>query len=328
MGTLGALHSEDWFPTGRTQRRRYADAVPDTSFTTRGLGHAYGNIAALHSLDLTVPEGRVGLVGANGAGKSTLIKILLGIITPTTGTASVLGMDSQAQLIDIRSIIGYMPEGPCLPLDQTAADFLVYAAGTAGLPARAARQRASDVLTLVGLNEERFRYLGDYSTGMKQRAKLAQAIVHDPKLVFLDEPTSGLDPSGREEMLDLIARLGTFGIDVIVSSHVLRDIERTCDWVVMLDRGTLLDSAPLGAAESQGIVRLELNDHTDEVERELQTLGASVTRALRVLTVSHADADVFDLIVRATISQGASIRRLDAGGATLEEMFMRKGAAT
>ncbi len=161
-----------------------------TAFTTAGLGHAYGDIAALHSLNLSIPKGRTGLVGANGAGKTTLIKVLLGILKPTVGSATVLGMDIAKETIDVRSVIGYMPEGPCLPLDQTAADFLVYAAGTAGLPRAAARQRASDVLTLVGLDEERFRYLGDFSTGMKQRAKLAQAIVHHPDLVFLDEPTA------------------------------------------------------------------------------------------------------------------------------------------
>jgi ABC-2 type transport system ATP-binding protein len=302
--------------------------VPENAFTTTDLGHAYGSVAALHSLNLAVPDGRVGLVGANGAGKSTLIKILLGILTPTTGTATVLGMDTRTDLIDIRSLVGYMPEGPCLPLDQTAADFLVYAAGTAGLPPKAARQRASDVLTLVGLDEERFRYLGDFSTGMKQRAKLAQAIVHDPKLVFLDEPTSGLDPSGREEMLDLIARLGTFGIDVVVSSHVLRDIERTCDWVVMLDEGTLLDSAPLGGVVAEGAVRLEVNGSPDTMVAELGRAGASVTAAGRRIMVTHPSADVFDIIRDAAVASGSSIRRLDSGGATLEEMFLTKGART
>ncbi len=302
--------------------------MPENAFTTSDLGHAYGSVAALHSLDVAVPEGRVGLVGANGAGKSTLIKILLGILTPTTGTATVLGMDTRSDMIDIRSLVGYMPEGPCLPLDQTAADFLVYAAGTAGLPPKAARQRASDVLTLVGLDEERFRYLGDFSTGMKQRAKLAQAIVHDPKLVFLDEPTAGLDPSGREEMLDLIARLGTFGIDVVVSSHVLRDIERTCDWVVMLDEGTLLDSAPLGAVAAEGAVRLEVNGSPDAMLAELSRTGASITADGRRLIVAHPSADVFDIIRDAAVASGSSIRRLDSGGATLEEMFLTKGART
>jgi ABC-2 type transport system ATP-binding protein len=299
--------------------------VADTSFTTSGLGYAYGDIVALHSLDFIVPPGRTGLVGANGAGKSTLIKLLLGILTPTVGTATVLGMDTQTQTIDIRSIVGYMPEGPSLPLDQTAADFLVYAAGTAGLPKRAARQRASDVLTLVGLNEERFRYLGDFSTGMKQRAKLAQAIVHDPKLVFLDEPTAGLDPSGREEMLDLIERLGSFGIDVVVSSHVLRDIERTCDWVVMLDEGTLLHAGPIGDQQTDGAVLLELIDDPQPVVTALASVGASVTPRGRAMEVSLPNGDVYDAIRDAVVQTGASIRRLDGAGGTLEDMFLHHG---
>lgn len=299
--------------------------MADTSFTTSGLGYAYGDIVALHSLDFIVPPGRTGLVGANGAGKSTLIKLLLGILTPTVGTATVLGMDTQTQTIDIRSIVGYMPEGPSLPLDQTAADFLVYAAGTAGLPKRAARQRASDVLTLVGLNEERFRYLGDFSTGMKQRAKLAQAIVHDPKLVFLDEPTAGLDPSGREEMLDLIERLGSFGIDVVVSSHVLRDIERTCDWVVMLDEGTLLHAGPIGDQQTDGAVLLELIDDPQPVVTALARVGASVTPRGRAMEVSLPNGDVYDAIRDAVVQTGASIRRLDGAGGTLEDMFLHHG---
>ncbi len=301
--------------------------MPSTAFTTSGIGHAYGKIAALHSLDLDVPSGRIGLVGANGAGKSTLIKILLGILTPTTGTATVLGMDTRRDLVEMRSVIGYMPEGNCLPLDQTAADFLVYAAGTAGLPPRAARQRASEVLTLVGLDEERFRYIGDFSTGMKQRAKLAQAIVHDPKLVFLDEPTSGLDPSGRDEMLDLISRLGRFGIDVVVSSHVLRDIERTCDWVVMLDEGTLLDSLPIGGAAADDVVRVEVNEGSERIAASLRAAGADVEVDGDVLRVRHESIDVFDVIRDAAASSGTSLRRLGAGGATLEELFLQKGAA-
>lgn len=297
----------------------------DTSFTTSNIGYAYGDIAALHSLDFEVPKGRTGLVGANGAGKSTLIKLLLGILTPVTGTATVLGMDTRRDTISIRSVVGYMPEGPCLPLDQTAADFMVYAAGTAGLPKRAARQRASDVLTLVGLNEERFRYLGDFSTGMKQRAKLAQAIVHDPKLVFLDEPTAGLDPSGREEMLDLIQRLGGFGIDVVVSSHVLRDIERTCDWVVMLDRGTLLHAGPIHGEQTEGVVLLELIDDPEPVSAALVGVGASVTTLGRTMRISFARGDVYDAIHDAVVRTGSSIRRLDGTGGSLEDMFLHHG---
>jgi ABC-2 type transport system ATP-binding protein len=297
----------------------------ETAFTATNLGHAFGHIVALAGLDLSVPKGRTGLVGANGAGKSTLIKILLGIIAPAEGSTTVLGMDTEGDLVGIRSVIGYMPEGPCLPLDQTAADFLVYAAGTAGLPREAARQRASDVLTLVGLDEERFRYLGDFSTGMKQRAKLAQAIVHDPDLVFLDEPTSGLDPSGRDDMLDLISRLGTFGIDVVVSSHVLRDIERTCDWVVMLDEGKLLHSGPIGSDAADDAVRVELASDPSPLSEHLQRQGASVRVEGSTLLVRSDTADVYRLIRDAAAANDATLRRLSGGGSTLEELFINHG---
>ncbi len=193
---------------------------------TEDLGFAYGDHVALHHVSVTIPAGRIGLVGANGAGKTTLIRILLGILRPTVGKTTVLDADPLHDPVAVRSRIGYMPELDCLPMAQTAADFMIYAAELAGIPPKAARQRASDVLTLVGLDEERFRPLGGFSTGMKQRAKLAQAIVHDPELVLLDEPTAGLDPEGRDEMLDLICRLGGFGINVVTSSHVLSDIER------------------------------------------------------------------------------------------------------
>ena len=163
---------------------------------TRGLYKHYGNIKALEEVDLDVPPGVTGLIGANGAGKTTLIRLVLGLIRPTYGTVSVFGRAVEDDPAGLRARIGYMPEGKCLPLDQTAADFVAYAAELAGIPPLEARRRASETLFLVGLHEERFRHLGDFSTGMQQRVKLAQSIVHDPDLVLLDEPASGLDPAG------------------------------------------------------------------------------------------------------------------------------------
>ena len=286
------------------------------------LGHAYGDVVALHGLDLEVPPGRVGLVGANGAGKTTLIKILLGILTPTVGSVEVLGTDPTDDLIEVRSRIGYMPEGECLPKDQTAADFISYAAELAGVPPNESRQRASDILSMVGLHEERFRYLGDFSTGMKQRAMLAQAIVHDPEMVFLDEPTAGLDPAGREEMLDLISRLGGFGINVLVSSHVLPDIERTCDWVVMLDGGQVLRNGPLSGLTETGVVEIEVVEGADLVAAELRRLGATVEQAGEVLHLTSAPGDPFVLARDALAETGLPLRRLGARSTTLEDIFL------
>lgn len=292
--------------------------------STSQLGHAYGDIVALHHLDFTVPAGRIGLVGANGAGKSTLIKVLLGILDPTEGAAQVLGIGVADDPIAVRARVGYMPEETCLPLAQTAADFTVYAAELAGIPTKAARQRASDVLTLVGLHEERFRYLGEFSTGMKQRAMLAQAIVHDPDLVFLDEPTAGLDPEGREEMLSLIGRLGEFGINVLVSSHVLTDIESTCDWVVMLDGGRVLRTGPLTGITGRDSVDVELLGDTDAVITALQKRGAEVEARGAVLRVRSTD-DAFDLIRDALAEAGAGMKRLSQSETSLEDIFLAAG---
>src|SRR5438309_851284 len=215
---------------------------------TDGLTRRYPGVTALDWLTLSVEPGIIGLVGANGAGKSTLIKILLGLLPATRGSASVLGLDSAREGPRIRGLVGYMPEHDCLPPDISATELVVHLGRISGLPAAAARERAADTLRHVGLYEERYRPIGGYSTGMKQRVKLAQALVHDPKLVMLDEPTNGLDPAGRVEMLELIRRVGTeFGISVLVSSHLLGEIERICDHVIVIDAGRLLRSSAIDA---------------------------------------------------------------------------------
>jgi ABC-2 type transport system ATP-binding protein len=289
---------------------------------TEDLGHAYGDHVALHHVSVAIPEGRIGLVGANGAGKTTLIRILLGILRPTVGHATVFDTDPRSDPVAVRARIGYMPELDCLPVAQTAADFMVYAAELAGIPSRAARQRASDVLTLVGLDEERFRPLGGFSTGMKQRAKLAQAIVHDPELVLLDEPTAGLDPEGRDDMLDLISRLGGFGINVVTSSHVLSDIEATCDWVVMLDAGSVLRQGPLHTMLATDTVEVELFDDPAPVLERLGAAGCTVEQDGHRLTVSAAEGNVSELIIDAVVASGMGIRRMGSRAQSLEDVFL------
>ena len=288
----------------------------------RDLGHAFGTVVALHSVNFDVPPGRIGLVGANGAGKTTLIQILLGILTPTTGTATVFENNATTEFLSVRGRVGYMPENDCLPLDMTAADFLIHAAGLAGLPGNAARQRASDVLTLAGLHEERFRRIGGFSTGMKQRTKLAQAIVGHPDLVFLDEPTAGLDPEGREDMLDLISRLGGFGINALVSSHVLGDIERTCDWVLMLDGGRVIRSGPLDQLVEDDVASVEIIGDRNAVAAALTDAGATVEHDGRHLLVRAPDSDPFLLIRDALAATGAGMLSLGPRSTSLEDVFL------
>src|SRR5439155_23260500 len=194
-------------------------------------------VTALDGLTVAIAPGITGLVGANGAGKSTLIKIMLGLLPPTSGRAVVLGHNVAASGERIRTLTGYMPEHDCLPPDVNGTEFVTHLGRMSGLPATAAKERAAESLRHVGLHEERYRLIGTYSTGMKQRVKLAQALVGDPRLLLLDEPTTGLDPGGRGAMLDLITRIGgEFGISILVSSHLLGEVERICDHVVALER--------------------------------------------------------------------------------------------
>ena len=269
----------------------------------RGLTKRYPGVTALDGVDLDLPAGRVGLVGANGAGKTTLFRLLLGLSRPDAGTVEVCGIPVADDPIGVRSQIGYMPEHDCLPLDQTAADVVATFGELGGLPVRAARQRASEVLDLVGLDEARFRSVGGFSTGMRQRTKLAQAIVADPKLVLLDEPTAGLDPSGREEMLALVARLGTFGIAVVLATHLLDDVARVCDHVVMLDAGRLVTDAPTESLLKQtGQVTVDVGPGwSTALTAALTARGLAVTTddigTLEVTVSSDADLDTIRDVV-------------------------------
>jgi len=268
-----------------------------------GLTKRYPGITALDAVDLDIPAGRVGLVGANGAGKTTLFRLLLGLSVPDAGTVEVCGIPVADDPIGVRSRIGYMPEHDCLPLDQTAADVVATFGELGGLPVRAARQRASEVLDLVGLDEARFRPVGGFSTGMRQRTKLAQAIVADPQLVLLDEPTAGLDPSGREEMLALVDRLGSFGIAVVLATHLLDDVARVCDHVVMLDGGRLVTDAPTDTLLHQtGTVTVDVGPAAAEaLAAALTARGLAVTTddtvTLEVTVSGDSDLDTIRNVV-------------------------------
>ena len=296
--------------------------------TTSALTRRFGSVTAVDALSVRVEPGVVGLIGANGAGKSTLIKMLLGLLPATSGSATVLDLDVATRGEAIRELVGYMPEHDCLPPDVSATEFVVHLARMSGLPVTAARERAADTLRHVGLYEERYRPIGGYSTGMRQRVKLAQALVHDPRLVLLDEPTNGLDPAGREEMLGLIRRVGTeFGISVLVTSHLLGELERVCDHVVVIDGGRLLRaSSTADMTAASGVLVVEVDDRADEVAAGLELAGLPVHRAGRLLEVGLAGDATYDHVRDTVARLGVGLVRMERRRHRMAEMFTTEGA--
>jgi ABC-2 type transport system ATP-binding protein len=282
-----------------------------------------GGVTALDGLTLSIEPGIVGLVGANGAGKSTLIKILLGLLDATSGSASVLDLDVSRQGMAIRQLVGYMPEHDCLPSDVSASDFVNHMARMSGLPKAAARERTSDVLRHVGLFEERYRPMGGYSTGMKQRVKLAQALVHDPKLLLLDEPTNGLDPAGRDEMLELVSRTGTeFGIAIIMASHLLGEIERVCDYLVAIDAGRLLRAAALQTFTQQtGVLIVEVDERPEALADDLAARGHDVRVDGHNVLVQIEHDETYDHVRDAIVDLGLAMIRIEQRRSKLEDLF-------
>ena len=290
---------------------------------TSGLTKHYGQVKALEKLDLAVEPGIIGLVGANGAGKSTLFKILLGLLAPTSGTATMLGMDSVRETRGIRQVVGYMPEHDCLPPDVGATEFVTHMARISGLPRTAARERTAEVLRHVGLYEERYRQIGGYSTGMKQRVKLAQALVHDPKVLLLDEPTNGLDPTGRDEMLDLIKRTGTeFGITVVVASHLLGEIEQVCSYLLAIDAGRLLSAAPISHfTQRTPVLAIEVEDGAGRLVAALAAAGARAREdGGRVLVAIESEA-LYDTVRDAVADLALPLVRMQQERGRLEDLF-------
>ena len=299
--------------------------------SVQGLTKRFGRRTALNQLTFDVPRACIGLLGANGAGKTTLVRALLGLTNPTSGQATVLGLDTRTQGIEIRKQVGYMPESDCLPPGATAADFVAHMGEMSGLPTRASRQRAADVLYQVGLREERYRLIKGFSTGMKQRVKLAQALVHDPGVVFLDEPTAGMDPQGRDDMLALIERIyRMLGIAVVVSSHILEDIERVCDHVVIIAEGRLVVDQPLaGIGEPQGDLLVRIDGNQEAFVTRMNERGITVRRNpdgdlhdIDELIVSDNSQRTLDAVRDVAAELDVGLRSLRMKGRTLEDLYL------
>jgi ABC-2 type transport system ATP-binding protein len=289
---------------------------------------AYGRSVALREVTAGFSAGTVGLLGPNGAGKSTLIKALLGFVTPSDGRMRVLGMDVAASPLDIRARVGYMPENDAHVPGMNAVSFVAYCGELAGLPRVDAMQRAHEVLFYVGLGEARYRNVETYSTGMKQRIKLAQALVHDPDLLLLDEPTNGMDPKGRDEMLELIRDLGhNKGVNLILSSHLLPDVEFACDDVVVIDKGRVAVQGPIDhLKQPRGrVFELRVKPGAGGLDAFIEALrGAGLDchatddDVMRVFVPGESGARrVFEL---AAVSD-AQVRHLRPSVPTLEDVF-------
>ncbi len=289
----------------------------------------YGKNIALNDVTAIFPQGAVGLLGPNGAGKSTLLKSLLGFLVPEQGSMRVLGMDVATSALEIRERIGYMPETDAHIPGMNAVSFVAYCAQLSGLPAVDAMQRAHEVLYYVGLGEARYRNLETYSTGMKQRIKLAQAIVHDPDLLFLDEPTNGMDPKGRDEMLELIYDLAhNKNVNLILSSHLLPDVEHTCDYVVVMDKGTVATHGSIDALKGTAGRVYELRIKGDQ-SRFLEVLKAAGYEVhdtdediLRVF-IPGANEDSTRTLFTLAARERVQVRHLRPSIPTLEDVFAR-----
>ena len=293
-----------------------------TLLEAKSLTKRYGQTIALESVDFQVNDGITGLLGPNGAGKSTAIKLFLGLLKPTSGSAEVLG-EKPYESLGIRARLGYMPEHDCLPTAITASEFLTHMVQVSGIPPSQARTRAADILRHVGLEEERYRPIGQYSTGMKQRVKLAQSLAHDPVVVLLDEPTAGLDPSGREEMLRLIRRTGhEFGISIILSSHLMGDVESTCDRIIVLESGHVTEQGAVAQfTRETETVLIDVDGNSDEVIAALTNRGINAMVDGVSLAVELDNDEQYDAIRDALVETDSRLRRMAPRRHQLTDIF-------
>ncbi|MFQ6044601.1 MAG: ATP-binding cassette domain-containing protein [Candidatus Poribacteria bacterium] len=286
---------------------------------------SYGNFLALDDISLNVEGGSIGLLGPNGAGKTTLLKTLLGFLPLYTGSGEVLSMDIKTRQLDIRRKVGYMPEDDCFIPEMNAVSFAAYAGELCGMRRSDATQRAHEVLDYIGVGEERYRMIQTYSVGMRQQVKLAQALIHDPELLFLDEPTNGMDPSGRKKMLDLIKDISTAkNIHIILSSHLLPDVEYTCQDIIVINRGKVI---------TQGNIEELRGNHRRLFEVKIKGARNIFTAALEGLGYEcrPAEDDIFkvalpdgveaDIFFKIAVEHGLQIRHLAETRYSLEDIF-------
>jgi ABC-2 type transport system ATP-binding protein len=298
----------------------------NTLFALIDVTKTYGAVTALDRLSVDVPEGAVGLLGPNGSGKTTLIRALLGLIGIDSGSGHVLDLDTRSGRLAIRQVVGYVPEDECLFPAVDGIGFVAYAGELSGMSRKAAMQRAHEVLDYVGLGEARYRRVESYSTGMKQRVKLAAGIVHDPRLLILDEPTNGMDPAGRDELLSLARDLAhNKSMNLVVSSHLLPDVESVCDYVMVLGRGRLLASGPLEELKKKHdrVYEVRVKENQPAYGRRLESSGCHVRSVDELLVVEVPAGETSSLLWTRAGESGHQIRHLRPRRSTLEEVFLQ-----
>jgi len=295
-------------------------------FQLEAVTKTYGAVTALNNLSVTVPEGAIGLLGPNGSGKTTMIRTLLGLIAIDRGSGQILGKDFRREQLNIRRQVGFAPEDECLFPRTVGIEFVAYAGELVGMATKDAMSRAHEVLDYVGLGEARYRKVESYSTGMKQRLKLASAIVHDPRLLILDEPTNGMDPAGREEVLELARDLSRNKyMSLVFSSHLLPDVEAVCDYVVVLGGGRLLAEGKIRDLK-QGHDRcfeVRLKADSDIFAQRLTALGCAAKRHEDRLVVQLPEGASQQMLWQMAAEQRQQIRYLRPQRSTLEEVFLK-----
>ena len=293
--------------------------------TARNLRKMYGPHLALDDVNLDIPSGAVGILGPNGAGKSTLFKCLLGLITTTSGEGTVLGYDIRTEGGKIRSRIGYMPEYDALDPGLSAIDQVRYAGELLGMNPAHATRRAHEVLQYVGLKDQRYRKIETYSTGMKQAAKLACALVHDPDVLICDEPTNGLDQRAREFMLQTLRRTVSEGNrSVLMSSHVMDDVQEVCDRIVMIHKGKIVVQRRIEdlARQIEREIEISVWGGASRMQQELESRGFEVRRLGRVLRVDRANDSTTREILKAAVAADVQVRQMQEYEPDLEDIFL------
>lgn len=329
MGPFETLMWSERF--ARPMAEKTASSVNPIHVSARDVTVSFGTVTALDGFTADIPRGIVGLLGPNGAGKSTFIKASLGLLTLNKGTISVGGLDSQTQSLLIRDSIGYMPEHDCLISSVNAVELVSYLAMISGMVSLDAMQRSHEMLDFVGIGEERYRPIKSYSTGMKQKVKLAQAIVHDPKLLFLDEPTSGMDPQGREELLGLVKKMASSEKTIILSSHILQDVERICDYAVIINNGKLVRYGEMKTllAGEEGVRSLTVRGPATALSgyvRALEQICQIIDRrdeAGEQITLLVRGCEDGKKVFRLAAENGVQVRSLRPESLDLEEVFQR-----